>query len=174
VYEYQDFRPPEAPLADAPAGPLELAGRGLRLGAKMLDGLAIGAAVLVGGIPMLLALPYLSSHRGSHGAAVLVEAVASGTAFLGLAALVAWNCVWLHRHGQTLGKRAMRIRIVRGNGARATLARIFLLRFLPMSLLGAVPLLGTLATLTDLLLIFRQSRRCLHDQFADTIVVKAP
>ncbi len=170
----QDFRPPEAPLADAPAASLELAGRGVRLGAKMLDGLAAGAALLTGGIPVVTAVPYLGAHRGSHGAVVLVEALGGCAAFLGLAALVVWNCVWLHRYGQTVGKRAMRIRIVRSNGERATLGRIFLLRFLPVTVLGAIPLAGTLVTLTDFLLIFRSSRRCLHDQLADTIVVKAP
>ena len=61
----------------------------------------------------------------------------------------------------------------RSSGEPATLGRIFLLRFLPVTLLGAVPLLGNVLTLVDILLIFRDSQKCLHDQFADTIVVKA-
>jgi len=80
------------------------------------------------------------------------------------------EAVW---NGQTVGKRALRIRILRSNGERATLGHIFSRRFLPTTLLGVIPRLGPLVTLADCLLIFRDSRKCLHDQFADTIVVKA-
>jgi uncharacterized RDD family membrane protein YckC len=177
VNEYQDFRPPLAPLTDAPLEPLELAGRGSRLGAKIVDGLTILAAVLSVAIVAAMSVPSPEALRGSAhermfgftSAALLV--VLFG--FLALAGLAAWNCVWLHRYGQTLGKRALRIRIVRSNGERASLGRIFGLRYLPMMVLGVLPKLGVLITLADYLLIFRESRQCLHDQFADTIVVKA-
>jgi uncharacterized RDD family membrane protein YckC len=36
-----------------------------------------------------------------------------------------------------------------------------------------IPLIGWMFTLGDALLIFREDHRCLHDHFADTIVVKA-
>ena len=35
-----------------------------------------------------------------------------------------------------------------------------------------VPLLGILYTIVDALFIFAESRQCLHDKIADTIVVK--
>jgi len=72
-----------------------------------------------------------------------------------------------------VGKRALGIRIVRSSGERASLGRIFALRYLPVTLLGAIPYLGPVFSLVDILLIFRDSRQCLHDQIADTIVVKA-
>ena len=71
----------------------------------------------------------------------------AGLLLLAFVALVVWNCVWLHRYGQTVGKRALGIRIVRGNGERASLGRIFGLRYLPMMILGAIPFLGPLVTL---------------------------
>jgi uncharacterized RDD family membrane protein YckC len=173
VDEYQAFRPPQAILADAPPAQLELASRWARLGAKCLDGLAVGAVVMVFGIGAAVFLPLLSGRHRSDTAA-LAFAVAGGLGlFLALLALVVWNCVWLKRYGQTVGKRALGIRIVRTSGEPATLGRIFLLRFLPVTLLGAVPILGNVLTLVDILLIFRDSQKCLHDQFADTIVVKA-
>ena len=43
----------------------------------------------------------------------------------------------------------------------------------PWGLLGLVPLIGWLFALADALLIFRDSRKCLHDNIADTIVVTA-
>ena len=33
-----------------------------------------------------------------------------------LLALMIWNLIWLHRYGQTIGKRIVKIRIVRSNG----------------------------------------------------------
>jgi uncharacterized RDD family membrane protein YckC len=124
------------------------------------------------GVAAALVIPSLA--RASHAARGAALLILGGTALLGLAAVITWNCVWLARYGQTVGKRALHIRIIRGNGGRASLGRIFLLRYLPVTLLGIVPLLGPLLTLTDILLIFRDSRKCLHDQLADTIVVKCP
>lgn len=171
--DYQDFRPPEAILADAPAAPLELASRWARLGASCVDGLAVGAVVMVIGVGAAVTIPILT-HQRLDPAVATAFAVAGGCgAVLALGALVVWNCVWLKRYGQTVGKRALRIRVVRSNGEPVSLGRIFLLRFLPVTVLGAIPVLGHLFTLVDLLLIFRDSRKCLHDQFADTIVVKA-
>ena len=177
MHDYQDFRPPEAPLADAPAVSMEMAGRGSRLGAKCVDALTVFGVAVVTALLSLLVIPILQAYpatgHGHRAGSLLLELLVLAIAGLALVGLVVWNCAWLHRYGQTVGKRALRIRIVRSNGERASLGRIFGLRYLPATLLGAVPLVGFLFTLTDILLIFRESRKCLHDQFADTIVVKA-
>jgi uncharacterized RDD family membrane protein YckC len=177
VNDYQDFRPPSAPVADAPGRTLELADRSARLGAKVLDLLALFGVVLVVGIVAAITIPALATVRG-HGAYLR-----GGSALMGLApglvvglgplVLIIWNCLWLHRYGQTVGKRAARIRIVRSSGERASLGRIFALRYLPVTVLTMIPALGLLIALVDCLLIFRDSRKCLHDQLADTMVVKA-
>jgi uncharacterized RDD family membrane protein YckC len=178
VNDYQDFTPPAAPLADAPPHALELADRGARLGAKCLDYLTGFGLLLAVGLVAAICVPALMISGPAriggppHAPIALLLTLGLATA-AGLIGLVVWNCVWLDRYGQTIGKRVARIRIVRSNGERASLGRIFALRYLPMTLLGAIPFLGTLITLTDDLLIFRESRQCLHDQIADTIVVKA-
>lgn len=176
--EYQDFRPPAAPVADMDGGrPLELAERSSRLWAKCVDWLTLVGLLLAVGMVAALTLPalLLAGRGGSAGRALPLAAGAVFVAglVLGLAGLGVWNCVWLHRYGQTVGKRALGIMIVRGNGERASLGRIFGLRYLPMMILGAIPFLGPLVTLTDILLIFRDNRLCLHDHIADTRVVKA-
>ena len=174
--EYQDFRPPEAPVTDAPAFPLELAERGTRLGAKCVDGLTVLGALLATGIVAAIGIPVLAAFTRSgvdrHFGLNVFALVAGLVGFLALLALITWNCLWLRRYGQTIGKRVLKIRIVRGNGGPATLGRIFWRRYLPMILLGSIPYLGFLITLADYLLIFRDSRKCLHDEIADTIVVK--
>ena len=132
--------------------------------------------VAVLGILAATLLPALMIARragtGAHRDPTAVLVALGAAMFLGLIGLAVWNGVWLHRYGQTIGKRAVRIRIVRSNGERASLGRIFGLRYLPMTLLGALPFLGLLISLTDSLLIFRDSRQCLHDQIADTTVIK--
>jgi len=178
VDDYRDFRPPAAPVADAWPGPAqEAAERGARFWAKCVDGLTVVGLLLAVGVLAAVAIPALLAYRRG-GPAGRGPALAAGVAFaaalgLALVALIVWNCVWLHRYGQTVGKRALGIMIVRGNGERASLARIFGLRYLPMMVLGALPFLGPLITLTDILLIFRDNRLCLHDHIADTRVVKA-
>ena len=59
--------------------------------------------------------------------------------------------------------------LVRSDGSKASLARIFWLRNVVNGMLGFVPLYG----IVDLLLIFGDARQCIHDKIADTMVVKA-
>ncbi len=86
-------------------------------------------------------------------------------------ALLAVDAWWLHRYGQTLGKRLIGLRIVCADGARASLGRIFWRRIVLSGLLGAVPALGWLFALADALFIFSATRQTLHDRIAGTIVV---
>jgi uncharacterized RDD family membrane protein YckC len=87
-------------------------------------------------------------------------------------AIGAVNLMLLHRYGQTIGKRIVRIRIVRPDGSRCSTPRLVFARWLPMTVLFVVPLLNYVIWLVDVLMIFRADVRCLHDHIADTIVVK--
>jgi uncharacterized RDD family membrane protein YckC len=79
---------------------------------------------------------------------------------------------WLLKtRGQTVGKWLLGIRIVRTDSSPAGLARLLLLRWLPVCLAGLLPY-GAWVPLLDVLLIFRASRRCLHDQLAGTVVIR--
>lgn len=91
-----------------------------------------------------------------------------------LAVFLLLNGYFLHLDGQTLGKKLFGIKIVRKDGSRASLSRLFGVRLVPMWVAAQVPFLGQLvAGLIDPLLIFRKSRYCLHDDIADTAVVLA-
>jgi uncharacterized RDD family membrane protein YckC len=142
------------------------AGRGKRLGAALLDGLVN----LIWALPVFWgAMMAVGVSKGIKPAAPMI-----GVMLLGFGLLVAIfviNCVLLHRHGQTIGKRALDIAIVRTDGSRMGLLRYIFIRVLPVGLLGAIPYVGWLVSLVDPLLIFGKDRRCLHDLIADTIVV---
>jgi uncharacterized RDD family membrane protein YckC len=156
------YAAPAAILADAPQV-LELAERGTRLGAALIDGVMQWLVFL----PLLALIP-LSSGGDPSGLAL---GLVFGAIVLLAAGLIAWNCVWLHQTGQTVGKRILGIRIVRKDGSQADLGRLVGLRFFPMFFINL--LFGALSALIDALMIFGEERRCLHDLMADTIVVKA-
>ena len=133
----------------------ELADRFQRLRAAIIDGMIYIVAVL----PMAV-----------FGADKPLGMVLSAAVFLGL---IAWNCVLLARNGQTIGKKASNIRIVRSDGSDAGFARLFFLRMMLFWALNAVPFIGPVFSLVNILFIFREDRRCIHDLLADTMVVDA-
>ncbi|WP_457096187.1 RDD family protein [Lysobacter sp. P5_B9] len=141
--------------------------RGARLGAVMLDGLIVAVPAML----VAMIVPALGSGPNGRGSAAM--AVLFALLGIGFIAFMAVQLVLLHRHGQTMGKKLVGIRIVRSDGSRAGLGRIFLLRSLVPGLIGAIPLLGPIFGLIDPLFIFGSDKRCLHDLIADTIVVDA-
>jgi len=75
----------------------------------------------------------------------------------------------LVRDGQTIGKKIVNIRIVSvETGQNAGIVRSWVLRTWVNSLLWMIPIYA----LMDILFIFRQDRRCIHDLIAGTRVVK--
>lgn len=144
----------------------EPAQRWMRLVAVLLDaGIVMVPTWMMGAMLESVRRPFA---QPSDGAKLLLLVY-----LLGLATFVVVQLVMLHRSGQTVGKRLMGIRIVRADGSRAGLRRIFLLRLLVPNLIAAIPFLGLFFALIDSLFIFADDRRCLHDRFADTIVVDA-
>jgi len=109
------------------------------------------------------------------------EPLPDSVRFVGLAAgaavLVA-NLYFLTVAGQTLGKRAAGIRIVRkatgeNGGFVVNVLRRGVLTGLPYVVLTMVhPALGGIWVWADILFIFRLDRRCLHDHIAGTLVVQ--
>ena len=157
------YAAPQAPVHIQEVRKVRPAGRGARLGAAILDnvfvsGPAIAAAVL---------LPIMK-NSGSQIGSVAVGLLLVG----GMLAVVGFDVYFLHRDGQTLGKKAVGIRVLRSDTSHCELWRIVLLRFLPLALLGAIPKIGVGISLIDALMIFGSERRCLHDLIADTIVVE--
>jgi len=75
----------------------------------------------------------------------------------------------LQATGQSLGKKFCNIKVVRSDGSPVTLGRVVWLRNVVNWLISLVPLYSVI----DVLFIFGQTRQCLHDKLADTIVVKA-
>lgn len=97
----------------------------------------------------------------------------------------------LATRGQTIGKKILGLRIIKADGENPGFVGAFLLRTAVPLLLYAMPLmfyavswrsgpdslvmitwLGVVFFLIDILFIYGEEQRCLHDRMAGTIVVK--
>ena len=146
-----EIKESERPLAD----------RGTRLAARFLDGIIFSGVMIF--IYSLASLDLSSSFPG--GAELIILIV-----FL---PLVVYQIRLLATKGQTIGKRALKIRIVDvADGSNPGFGRACLLRDGVFGILWMVPIFGPPAVLGDALSIFRHDRRCLHDHLAKTVVVR--
>lgn len=169
--DYRPFQPPSAILGEAPGNELELAGRGARLGASLLDSLVllVLVALSLGFAWYVLGLRFPVLPRSGG-----LRLAYAGQTLLAALLYLAVNGRLLARDGQTVGKRLCRIRIARPDGSVPSLLDSFVKRHLLFSLARLVPFAGFLVSLADVLMIFRDSRKCLHDDLAGTVVVKTP
>ena len=165
VEDYNPYQPPEAMVADLDAVDLEelpLAARRTRLAARFIDGFLFA-------LLFLLAAFLAGFFEGSDNA----EAMASTIGLILALALFVIQVVYLVMHSQTLGKKAMGIKIVRNDGSRASGPRLVVLRELVYLFGGFIPILGPIFSLVNPLFIVGVEQRCLHDYIADTKVVIA-
>jgi uncharacterized RDD family membrane protein YckC len=162
------------------AEPGSLAERGTRLLAASIDELillGISLPMVFGSVPAIIAMISGGGDPELIDTGDIVRAMLGGPGtIVTVVALIAWCVItaWLvAANGQSIGKRLVGIKVVRTDGSRASFARIFLLRNVVNGLPNLLPYVGWLYQLVDPLLIYQQSRQCLHDRIADTIVVRS-
>ena len=146
---------------------LDLAPIGRRTAALLLDWLVLGfplmLAILIIGIPVNV-YGALIGHRmsGRELERVMREVILLST----FGSWILYEGLMLRRNGQTVGKRAMRIKVVSADGGqlspgqafgRATIRQVFTF----------VPCLGLL----NYFIVFGPQRTCIHDLAARTRVV---
>ena len=166
--EWNPFQTPEASLDLSRSEPEPaMATRSTRLGAAMLDAVFLG--IIGGCLGLFLVMfdvdmNFLAADRlTTQGSLVWVVGV-------GLYFMV--NGLFLYRNGQTLGKKILNIKAVRKDGSYADLSRTYGMRYLAIRAVDFVPGVGVFFGLIDVLFIFGENQRCLHDLLADTIVIK--
>ena len=166
----QDTNPyssPAAAVADiAPVGAQELAGRGLRLGGAIIDGLILLAILL----PLMFVGGYFSGMMSGQEPALATKLM---WAVMGFVLFVLVQGYPLSQSGQTWGKKALKMKIVDLEGRQPSFATLIGKRYLPVQAIGLVPYLGGLFGLVNVLFIFGEERRCIHDLIAGTRVVMA-
>ena len=158
------YAAPKAAVEDVQQGQPELATRWQRFAAAFVDNFVLAiAGGIAGGLAAAL------GGRPEGGAFIVAVSIA-------IALVGAINLWMVHRYRASIGKRALKLRMVRKDGSEAELWRLIFARGMPQWLLGLggqfVPLLNVLV-LVDVLFIFGRARRCVHDYIGDTIVVQA-
>jgi uncharacterized RDD family membrane protein YckC len=164
------YAPPQAAVRDIvdPSLTSIVADRGTRFGAAILDGFIFGLMVYM---PFIAGVGVSGANRPPENPEAVTAAVGIGF-ILGLIGFVAWSAIMivlLKRNGQSIGKKATGIKMVRSDGSTASLSRLIWLRGVVNSIINIIPFYFFI----DSLFIFGESRQCLHDKIADTIVVKA-
>ncbi|WP_432093586.1 RDD family protein [Streptomyces sp. bgisy100] len=157
------YAPPGAPMGGPPQE--ALASQGVRLGARLLDGLIlIVAFAVVLGVVVLLQLPGRDSD--AYMITIAVLGICCWVALLFYEPVMTW------KYGATLGKRICGIRVARlEDGQNISFGRAmgrwgitFAMGFVPL-----LPLLNVLWCCWD-----EPFRQCLHDKVVTTVVVKNP
>jgi uncharacterized RDD family membrane protein YckC len=162
------YAPPQAEVRDTVhQGESELAGRGARLGAALLDSLIGGIFVA----PLLIGADFQAMATGAYRNAFSSTGLTFGG--LGIAILLGITAYLVYKNGQTIGKKIVGIKVVRSDFSRASFARIFWLRNVVNLIPSAIPFIGNFYGLVDSLFIFGERRQCVHDKIADTVVVNA-
>jgi uncharacterized RDD family membrane protein YckC len=145
------------PEVEAEVEPTELASRTARLLAALVDGAIVTMAWLMGALIGYIILP---DNR-------LASLLVRGT--LIVSSLVPQWVLVVDR-GQSLGKLAMGIRIVKTDGSAVGFLHGVVLR---SWITGWIWTCVYGSPLVDAVSIFRRDRRCLHDLLAGTKVVRA-
>ena len=161
------FAPPQAHVADMAATGTVLAGRWIRLLAAVVDGLLVGGAVWAVGM-----IPAVSSLFAAQVATMSFQTLNPVSMIFGFGAFLLIHGWPLLTRGQTIGKMLFGLRIVRSDGSRPEAWRLLGLRYGIGYALNINTIASMVYSLLDCLLIFRASRKCLHDSIADTQVIK--
>lgn len=173
------YAPPKSVVADVGADEgSNRASRLARLGAACIDGLIW----MIGFIPtyfiFITSIAKSAMQKPATNALQIWWQFAQTGAWFYVGVLwslliLAVNLYLMYTYGQSIGKRLVGIKMVRPDGTRASLLRLFLVRYVANTAITMVPGAGGLYSLVDILMIFGKERRCVHDYLADTIVIDA-
>ena len=149
-----------------------LATKSERFAGAFIDGIILVPIML--GVGFVLGIAMVSA--GIDPASPMFQLIASIVGgILGAIVFTALHGYFLATRGQTIGKIAMKTQIVSEETNQILpLTEIILKRYVPIWLASMIPVIGGFAGLVDALPIFRESRKCIHDEIAKTKVIKLP
>ncbi len=165
--------PYESPVQGAykpsAAGHGELASRLNRFLGSFIDGLIVLPLAFVVG----MGLGFVLVMAGINPESTMFNIVSGilGT-MIGAGIYLAINGYLLATRGQTVGKIVMKTQIVSDSGQLLPFGHLVLKRYLPIWGLSAIPYIGGIFSLANALFIFRENKKCLHDDIAGTKVIQ--
>lgn len=165
------YAAPQGEFYQQPQQPvIEYASRDKRLLGAIIDGLVILPLAVPAGFAMGMAV---AMYVENEIVAQLINSVVGG--FIGLGMFLVLHGYLLATSGKTIGKWVMKTTIVdRQTHQLLPLPQLFIKRYLIMGVLTMIPFIGGLLGLINVLLIFRATHACLHDDLAGTMVINDP
>lgn len=164
---HNPYAAPAAALTDTPSpGEQVLADRGMRLVAATIDTILL-IAILV---PIMFVGGYFTLIMAGQAPGFLTQVTWAAISFGIFALLQGYP---LSQAGQTWGKKMMKMKVVDLDGRKPDLVHLLGLRIGTTQLISLVPFLGPFYGIVNVLFIFGEDRRCLHDMIAGTRVVVA-
>jgi uncharacterized RDD family membrane protein YckC len=161
--------PHNAPKLDAttPEDDLtnKLASRWLRLWGALLDALLVGIPAT--GLAYLLGF---YDNIDFQGTIPVYDQIMLG--LIGMGGFLFVNAALIYNRGQTIGKLICKTKVVTLDGKQVSGNRYLFLRIFPLWIINQIPIIGGIIALINALLIFRQEKNCLHDDIAQTRVIK--
>ena len=187
---YNPYQAPKTDFTEVQPAPdeVELATILQRILARVIDSLILGVAQFFIVVILILVvffgggfheqnLENLFSTRADDLALItfnLFDPIIWGSIIVTHALFLALHGVLLHRYGQTIGKRLLKIAMVDADTHEIVpLPRLFVLRYLIWDIPALFfNLINWIIRIIDLCFAFRENRRTLHDMTANTIVIK--
>lgn len=158
------YKAPESELTPPDESSSELAPRGRRLLASIIDSLIVGVVT----VPVMYLTGGFDGVSEGQQPSFLYALIIG---FVSIAVFLAINFNLLKSSGQTVGKRALKIKIVTLDGELPEVGNHLLKRYAVFMLSGQIPFIGQYLSLINVLFIFGRERRCVHDHIAGTKVV---
>ena len=158
------YAAPEAEVLDEGNVNYNLASRWQRFLGSFIDGLVIGLIT----IPLMYFTGGFDGITEGHQPSLVYTLVMS---LVGFVIFLGINYKFLKNDAQTIGKKAMKTKIVTNDGEQASFGRHIIKRYTLYNFLGMIPVIGHVLSLVNLVFIFGSAKRCGHDYFADTKVV---
>lgn len=145
---------------------LNTASRWNRLWAALIDALIL----------MVILMPVVYLTGGFDGASQGIQPSLGYSLVMGLLGIVVFvliNGKLLSTNGQTIGKRALGIKIVTLSGELPSVKQHLLKRYGIYFLLAQLPVIGQILSTVNILVIFGKKKRCGHDYVAGTTVINS-
>lgn len=170
------YQAPQLKHVEIPVAKLDmpLASLWHRFAGSIIDTLILMPVFFAVSIPMFLlyAMMFNPNYFETIGTSfedLIAETLVSLFSFL--VSFLLLNGYVLSTRQQTIGKALMKTKIVGETTERVTFSRLFLVRYLLIWVVSMIPFVGGIFSLINVVSIFGEQRKCLHDYLARTRVV---
>lgn len=150
----------------------ELASRWKRFAGNLIDSFLVALAALPFYAGLLFTYMYINPEYVDQPVTVMSELVETAVFFVWFAVMfIVINGYLLANRGQTVGKMLLKTKIVSDEGKLVPLSSLLLKRYVWVWIMQLIPIVGRLGNLINALAIFRENKKCIHDDIAGTKVI---